>query len=139
MCLLGYCLLLLLKEKTENSRKKLRKKLRTQGKNSKTQGKNSRFRQIHLVELPKTGPISKPALLTRLLLHCSQHRQTISFKRIMHDSVQLIIRQQRGMGSIFRRRLVCAWYTWYTHMCMFQSQCEAKTIIIQRKYFPNVF
>ena len=64
MCLLGYCLLLLLKEKTENLRKKLRKKLRTQGKNSKTQGKNSRFRQIHLVELPKTGPISKPELGT---------------------------------------------------------------------------
>ena len=44
-------------EKTENSRKKLRK-------NSKTQGKNSRFRQIHLVELPKTDPISKPGLIT---------------------------------------------------------------------------
>ena len=43
------------RKKTENSRKKLRKKL-------KTQGKNSRFRQIHLVELPKTGPISKPGL-----------------------------------------------------------------------------
>ena len=36
------------------------KKLKTQGKNSKTQGINSRFRQIYLVELPKTGPISKP-------------------------------------------------------------------------------
>ena len=40
------------------------KKLKTQGKNSKTQGINSRFRQIYLVELPKTGPISKPVLLT---------------------------------------------------------------------------
>ena len=40
------------------------KKLKTQGKNSKTQGKNSRFRQIYLVELPKTGPISKPAIDT---------------------------------------------------------------------------
>ena len=39
-----------------------REKLKTQEKNSITQGKNSRFRQIHLVELSKTGPISKPAV-----------------------------------------------------------------------------
>ena len=52
-------------KKTENTRKKLREKLKTQGKNSKTQGKNSRFRQIHLVELPKTGPISKPGVITK--------------------------------------------------------------------------
>ena len=32
----------------------------------KTQGKNSRFRQIHLVELPKTGPISKPVITTNI-------------------------------------------------------------------------
>ena len=36
--------------------KKSRKKL-------KTQGENSRFWRIHLVELPKTGPISKPDLI----------------------------------------------------------------------------
>ena len=34
----------------------------------KTQGKNSRFGQIHLVELPKTGPISKPAVYEHVLM-----------------------------------------------------------------------
>ena len=43
-------------------------KFKTQAKNSKTQAKNSRFWQIHLVKLPKTGPISKPELNTMFIL-----------------------------------------------------------------------
>ena len=45
-------------EKLRNSSEKLK----TQAKNSKTQAKNSRFRQIHLVYLPKIGRIKKPGL-----------------------------------------------------------------------------
>ena len=45
-------------KKLKTQGEKIEEKLKTQRKISKTQGKNSRFRQIHLVELPKTGPIS---------------------------------------------------------------------------------
>ena len=38
------------------------KSVKTQAIKLKTQAKNSRFRQIHLVELPKTGPNQKPEL-----------------------------------------------------------------------------
>ena len=48
-------------KKTSNLERNSKLKEKTQ---EKTQGKNSRFRQIHLVELPKTGPISKPELGT---------------------------------------------------------------------------
>ena len=43
------------------------------GEKLKSQGKNSRFRQIHLVELPKTGPISKPDIV------CSWEIPTLYF------------------------------------------------------------
>ena len=43
-------------EKTQEKTSKLKEKTQ------KNQGKNSRFRQIHLVKLPKKGPISKPDL-----------------------------------------------------------------------------
>ena len=54
-------------KKLKTQGEKIEEKLKPQGKNSKTQGKNSRFWQIHLVELPKQGPISKPDLRGRLL------------------------------------------------------------------------